>query len=198
MANRTGTYVAFDGLGQADPTKSDFRCYGTIQMWDANKAIDFSFVNSHEKTDAVRDTSKMATLKTRIQERLRASKNMIVLLSSQTRKSGSILSYEIELAVDTYKLPLIIAYVEFQVVLAPSLLSNYWPNSLGSRINNDQGNMIHIPFAKDPIMNALPRFTVNGEEIRGNKAHYDADAHRNWELLYPDSAEQNYIWPRKS
>ena len=31
IMNRTGTYVAFDGLGQADPTKSDFRYYATLQ-----------------------------------------------------------------------------------------------------------------------------------------------------------------------
>jgi len=42
MANRTGTYVAFDGLGEADPTKSDFKYYATIQAWSANKNIEFS------------------------------------------------------------------------------------------------------------------------------------------------------------
>ena len=100
MANRTGTYIAFDGLGEIDPTKSDFRYYTMIQAWDANKRFDFKFVNSHDKTDAVRNTSKIATLKARIQERLRASKNMLVILSSQTAKrSGSVLSYEIEQAV---------------------------------------------------------------------------------------------------
>lgn len=107
MANRTGTYVAFDGLGQTDPSKSDFRYYSTIQAWDANNNIDFKFVNSHDKTDAVRDSSKRATLEARIQERLRASKNMLVILSPQTRKSGSMLVFETEQAVDTYDLPLI-------------------------------------------------------------------------------------------
>ena len=29
MVNRTGTYFAFDGLGEADPTKSDFKYYDT-------------------------------------------------------------------------------------------------------------------------------------------------------------------------
>jgi len=36
MANRTGTYIAFDGLGETDPTKSDFRYYATILAWCAN------------------------------------------------------------------------------------------------------------------------------------------------------------------
>lgn len=49
MANRTGTYFAFDGLGQTDPTKSDFKYYATVQGWDAARGIDFKFVNSHDK-----------------------------------------------------------------------------------------------------------------------------------------------------
>lgn len=49
MANRTGTYIAFDGLGKTNPTESDFKYYATIQAWSAGKNIDFKFVNSHEK-----------------------------------------------------------------------------------------------------------------------------------------------------
>lgn len=194
MANRTGTYVAFDGLGKTDPSQSDQKYYRTLQMWNANNSIDFKITNSHEKTYQVRDTSTPDTLKARIQERLRASKNVLVILSSDTRKSGSMLSYEIEQAVDTYKLPLVIAYIGYQVVLQPRLLSSHWPNSLSSRIGNAQGNMIHIPFAKEPIMDALPRFTVNGDKPNGGvHGFYNADTHRNWGLLYPNSSEQNYL-----
>ena len=102
MANRTGTYIAFDGLGQVDPTKSDFKYYGTIQSWDASKSIEFKFVNSHDKTYAVKDYSSRETLKARINQRLSVSKNFLCILSEDTRKSGSMLSYEIERAVDNY------------------------------------------------------------------------------------------------
>lgn len=37
-----------------------------------------------------------------VRERLSASKNMVVILSENTRKSGSVLSYEIEQAIDNY------------------------------------------------------------------------------------------------
>lgn len=77
--NRTGTYVVFDGLGEIDPSKSDFRYYATLQAWAANKNIDFSFVNSHEKTYAVRDSSQRSTLYARIRQRLGASKNMVII-----------------------------------------------------------------------------------------------------------------------
>lgn len=32
MHYRTGTYVAFDGLGESDPAKSDFKYYSTERM----------------------------------------------------------------------------------------------------------------------------------------------------------------------
>ena len=180
MANRTGTYFAFDGLGQTDPTKSDFKYYATVQGWDAARGIDFKFVNSHEKASAVRDTSSLETLKASIRQRLLASKNMVVIISSDTRKTGSLLSWEIEIAVDTYELPLIVAYTGFDSILNPAALSNRWPTSLQARINNRSAQAIHIPFKKDAMFNAISRFTVNGEKIGMSLQHYSQEAHRQW------------------
>ncbi|MDA9009060.1 hypothetical protein N9K16_03765, partial [Alphaproteobacteria bacterium] len=110
MVNRTGTYIAFDGLGETNPTKSDFRYYSTIQAWNLNKRVAFRFRDSHSATYAIRDTSTVDTVKSRIRERLSGSKNCLIILSDKTRKTGSMLSYEIEKAVDYYNLPLIVAY----------------------------------------------------------------------------------------
>ncbi|MGO4699542.1 TIR domain-containing protein [Paenibacillus sp. 2TAB26] len=183
MANRTGTYVAFDGLGEKDPTKSDFRYYSTIQAWSANKNIKFSLTNSHEKTDAVRDTSKRTTLYARIQERLKSSKNMLVILTKKTRFTGSVLSYEIEQAIDTYKIPLIIAYPEFSSILNVESHSDIWPKALAERINNTGVEAIHIAFAKDCIMDAITRFHVNGEHLSDGKNYYNRDAQIKWGLI---------------
>ena len=193
MANRTGTYVAFDGLGQTDPTKSDFRYYGTIQAWASNNNIDFKYVDSHDKTSAVRDTSKIATLEARIQERLRSSKNMIVILSSDTRKSGSMLSYEIELAVDTYALPLIVTYPGYRAIRNPSPMSGRWPNALSTRINNASAKAIHLAFAKEPILDAIGQFSVNSNDLTGSKNVYSIAAHRQWSLLNTSEQDGNYL-----
>lgn len=163
MANRTGTYIAFDGLGKTKPTESDFRYYSTIKAWSAGKNIDFGYVNSHDKTAAVRDTSLRSTLEARIRERLAVSKNCLVILSDKTRKSGSMLSYEIEKAVDTYKIPLICVYTGFNTINAPKELSNRWPNSLTERINNKSANAIHIPFKKNVLLAAINQFAVNND-----------------------------------
>jgi hypothetical protein len=172
MANRTGTYFAFDGLGQTDPAKSDFKYYATVQAWSAGKHTEFKYVDSHEKTNAVRDTSKRATLEARIRERLAASKNVVVIISGDTRKSGSMLSYEIEKAVDTYQLPLIIAYTGYNSILNPSSHSDRWPNALAKRINNRTVKAIHIPYKKDAILDAIGQFTVNGKQPNGGSLGY--------------------------
>ena len=183
MSNRTGTYVAFDGLGQTDPTKSDFKYYATIQAWAANKNIDFNLTNSHEKTYAVQDTSKLSTLHSRIQERLRVSKNMLVILTEDTRYTGSVLSYEIEQALDNYKIPLVIAYPAYSSILDVNALISFWPKALNERINNPSTKAIHIAFNKDCILDAITRFHVNSELLTNGKNHYSREAYVQWGLV---------------
>ena len=181
--NRTGSYIAFDGLGESDPSKSDFRYYSTLQAWAANKNIDFNFVNSHEKTYAVRDTSQRATLYARIRERLSASKNMLVIISKDTRFSGSVLSYEIEQAIDVYRIPLIIAYPGYSAICNVDALAGMWPKALAERINNPNTEALHIAFARAPILDAINRFTVNGEHLSNGKNYYTRDAYVKWGFI---------------
>ena len=183
MHYRTGTYVAFDGLGELDPSKSDFRYYATLQAWDANKDIDFKLTNSHEKTYAVRDDSLRATLKARICERLSQSKNMVVVLSEDTRKSGSMLSFEIEKAVDFYELPLIIAYPGFNSILHVESHRSVWPTALSQRIDNGTAKAIHISFKKDPIISAIKQFSVQQSSLSSGRDFYSPESYRNWGLV---------------
>lgn len=175
MAYRNGTYVAFDGLGQTDPTKSDFRYYATIQAWASNQH--FEYVNSHDKTYAVKDSSLKETLKTRIRERLAASKNVVVILSSDTRKSGSMLSYEIEKAVDLYKLPLICVYTGYNKIMDPSALRSRWPNELETRIDDGTARALHIPFKKGALLDALEH-TVHSQTLSQSLHYYTLEAHK--------------------
>jgi len=170
-------------LGQTDPTKSDFKYYATIQAWSANKNIEFNLTNSHEKTFGVRDTSTRETLYSRIQERLRASKNTLVILTNNTRYTGSVLSFEIEQAIDTYEIPLIIAYPGYSSILDVNGLSNLWPKALADRINHDNTKAIHIAFAKDCILDAITRFHVNGKQLSDGKTHYNREAYIQWGLI---------------
>lgn len=176
MANRTGTYIAFDGLGEINPTESDFKYYATIQAWSASKNIDFKFVNSHDKTSAVRDKSLRSTLETRIRERLAVSKNCLVILSDDTRKSGSMLSYEIEQAVDKYKIPLICVYTGYATIYKPKELSSRWPDALTKRINNGTADAIHIAFKKEILLTAISQFSVTNNSPGGSLVTYTKEA----------------------
>lgn len=194
MAYRSGTYIAFDGLGQTNPTLSDFKYYATIQAWAANANIDFNYVDSHDKTYAVRDTSSKATLESRIRERLSNSKNVVVILSGDTRKSGSELSYEIEQAVDNYKLPLILAYVDYQAIANPSQLSSYWPYALSIRISNTTAKAIHIPFVKDALLDAINQFNFSNLPATGLN-YYTEQAHRAFGCLSSWTPFSNLMKP---
>ena len=179
MAYRNGTYIAFDALGQTDPTKSDFRYYSTINAWSAGKNIDFRYVDSHDKTSPVRDSSARSTLEARIRERLAASKNCVVILSSKTRNNGSMLSYEIEKAVDYYEIPLIITYPGYECVVKPEELSGRWPKALSQRIMNKTAKAIHIPFKKGAILDAIGQFTIQTGGLEGSLHCYSRQAHIN-------------------
>lgn len=182
MTYRNGNYIAFDGLGETDPTKSDFRYYASIQAWATGKGLDFKYVNSHDKTYAVRDSSLKQTLESRIRERLAASKNVVIILSDKTRKSGSMLSYEIEKAVDVYGLPLICAYTNYYKVMDPYKLNNRWPLALKERIDNGSAKAIHIPFKKAALLDALTH-TVHSNSLNSGLHYYTLEAHRQFGCL---------------
>ena len=183
MNYRTGTYVAFDGLGESDPSKSDYRYYATLQAWSQNDNIDFRLVNSHEKTSAVRDDSLRRTLYARIDERLRMSKQMVVIVSSDTRSTGSVLSYEIKRAVDAYQIPLIIAYPDQGAITGDSSLwfvRRWWPDALEKRIADKSGYFLHVPFKKEPLRAAMSYATVQRVEGQTGSFFYNADCYRSW------------------
>jgi len=190
MAYRNGTYIAFDALGETNPSKSDFRYYSIIESWASNERIDFTYVNSHVKTYAVRDTSSKETLRIRIRERLSDSKNVLVILSNQTRKSGSMLSEELELAIDDYELPLIVSYTNYQLVADPSKLSRHWPNSLSKRINSGLAKAIHVPFKKEALLDAIQQFNPD-KPPKGSLTYYSEQTQRRWGYLSPSSSFDN-------
>ncbi|WP_394223625.1 hypothetical protein [Priestia aryabhattai] len=56
MAYRNGVYAAFDGQGKTNPSESDIRYFNLLKLW--TKGEGFKYIDSHQKTNAVRDISK--------------------------------------------------------------------------------------------------------------------------------------------
>lgn len=185
MAYRNGTYVTFHAGGTTNPTESDIKYYNTLKMWDANKHIDFKFVNSHDKTSAVRDTSKRETLYQRLRDRLNESKNMILILTEDTKLDTDCVPFEIRYAADDCQIPFIICYPDYRGIFAPQALAGYWPAALAKRINEATIAAIHIPFRKEPILDAINQFTVHSNPLRNALEFYDEQTHRRWNLMFP-------------
>ncbi|HDV6326108.1 TPA: TIR domain-containing protein [Burkholderia cenocepacia] len=186
MAYRNGTYVAFHAGGTTDPTASDIKYYNTMKMWSNNKNIDFTLINSHEKTSAVRDSSQKETLRRALVTRLNNSKHMVLILTATTKNDTDWVPFEIAHAVDVCKMPIIAVYPDFVSILAPAQLSSYWPPALASRITNGTARVIHIPFKLPAVLDAINQFGVaNTDYPKDGYGYYNREAHVGWGLIKP-------------
>ena len=182
MAYRNGTYIAFHAQGTNQPGRSDINYYNLMKAWSAKTDDDFTMVNSHEKASAVRDTSKKATLRASLLQRLRNSKNMVLIVGDTTRFDTDWVPLEIEQAVDRYELPIIAAYPNYNYILAPSKLRPLWPTALEDRIDNKTARVIHIPFKKLPIADAIGQFTI-ANPPDGSLDYYTRETYRRWGMI---------------
>lgn len=167
MAYRNGNYAAFyvaepfnaSALG-AHATK-DFCYYNMLRAWKGKEAS-FPFNDSHDKTYNVRDGSDWEkTLKPRLQERLRSSKNIVLFLNSNTVSSRA-LREEIDYGINNQGLPVIVVYPDYDskesLLLNGSLkqsVKNLWDKLPIFRDSMSNVPTLHIPNKKDIIEAAL-------------------------------------------
>jgi len=184
MSYRNGTYIAFHANGQTDPTASDIKYYNLLKAWTAREDDDFSLINSHEKTAAVRDTSLKATLRARLVSRLKNSKHLLLILGKTTKEDTDWVPFEIQYAIDECKIPVIAAYTEISgPILNPSTTSpiaSYWPSSLRSRIISKAAGVVHIPFKKEPLKAAIGHFNPETFPKGGSLGWYTKESYTTW------------------
>jgi hypothetical protein len=163
MTYRNGNYAAFyvaepfniSALG-AHATK-DFCHYNMLRAWKGAN-VSFPFSDSHDKTYNVRDNSNWeTTLKPRLRERLRNSKNIILFLSSNTSSSRA-LREEIDYGINDQGLPIIVIYPEYDttesLLTGKSLkqaVKNLWNNIPVFRDSMEKVPTLHIPLKKSLI-----------------------------------------------
>ncbi len=176
MPYRNETYVAFHAEGTNVPVDTDFKYYNLLKAWTEKTDDDFSMIDSHEKGSAVRDSSKKATLEARLKERLRNSKNMVLIIGDTTKNDRDWVPMEIAYAIDDCDIPIIAAYTGTDYILNPSAYSHLWPKALKDRIDNDSARVIHISFKKEPLKDAISQFTHDNKP-KGSKSYYTKDAY---------------------
>jgi hypothetical protein len=179
---RNGTYIAFHANGTNRPGESDIDYYNLMKAWSAKSDDDFAIINSHEKVAAVRDSSRKETLRASLLARLKESKNMVLIVGETTRLDYDWVPFEIEKANDVYGLPIIVAYTNYKSILAPTQLRQLWPQALASRIDALRARVVHIPFKKAPLADAIARFDQKNLP-EGALTHYTQETYKKWGLL---------------
>lgn len=184
MAYRNGTYIAFHANKTTDPTASDIKYYNLLKAWTSKSDDDFSMINSHEKTSAVRDSSLKKTLQSRLVTRLKNLKNFLLIVGNTTKEDTDWVPFEVRYAVDSCDIPIIAAYTMYSnPIYEPSLtspLANYWPAALTARIKNGTANVIHVPFKKAVISEAIGQFSHTNKPKGNGLGWYNRSAYQSF------------------
>jgi hypothetical protein len=178
MAYRNGTYIAFHAQGTNVPIDSDIKYYNLMKAWTAKGDDDFSMIDSHDKTYAVGDSSKKEALMARLRERLRNSKNMVLIIGSTTKLDTDWLPFEIEYAVDVCDIPISVTYIDYEgAIFKPDSFAHLWPGALKKRIENGKASCIHITFKKGPIQDAISQFSHTNKPAYN---YYSVEAYKSF------------------
>ena len=176
MPNRIYNYAAFfvaEPFNQSNLrayATPDFCHYQTLKMWKGRDSS-FPFLDAHTTTYNVRDNSDWeSTLKPRLHERLRNSKNIILFLSSNTCNSRA-LREEISYGMWSLGLPVIVIYPELsktEIAVDRNIkraAEKLWDNLPIFRDNFRDVPTCHVPLDKELITRALDDkdFTIQGK-----------------------------------
>ena len=92
MAYRNKAYVCFDG-------DKDIHYYRLMKAWHENENFDFTFYDAHDLRQA-RDSSSEETIKRSLRERLKNSREFIVLIGENTKNLFQFVRWEMEVALN--------------------------------------------------------------------------------------------------
>ena len=106
---------------------------------------------------------------------------MVLIVSETTRLDTDWVPFEIEKAVDAYKIPIIVAYTVFgNAIRTPCALSGHWPSAFTTRISNGAASAIHVPFKQAPLYAAIDQFSHDNLPKGGGLGIYDDAAYLGW------------------
>jgi hypothetical protein len=181
MSYRNGNYTAFyvaepfNEFALGAHSAKDFCYYNMLRAWRGKDAT-FPFIDSHEKNYNVRDNSNWdITLKPRLRERIRNSKNILLFLSSNTLNSRA-LKEELDYGINNQSLPVIVIYPEHDS--KESLLfngdlkqtvKNLWSKLPIFRDSMNKIPTLHIPNKKEIIVTSL----LNSDFMLSSKTSVD-------------------------
>ena len=175
MAYRNGNYAAFyvdepfSEMNLGAHATEDFRYYNLLRAWKAGDSS-FPFIDSHEKNYNVRDGSDWeSTLKPRIHERLRDSKNMVLFLSSITRNSRA-LREEVDYGINSMGLPVIVVYPDLgeksDIIVCETKRIRKKVTDLWDKLPKFRDSMVDVPTLHVPNKKSLIRSALQDDDFK--------------------------------
>ncbi|WP_426092132.1 TIR domain-containing protein [Flavobacterium sp. DSR3-2] len=156
----------------------DFCYYNMLKAWKGSDST-FPFNNAHDTTYNVRDNSDWeTTLKPRLRERLRNSKNIVLFLSDNTINSKAV-KEEIEYGINTLNIPVIVIYPDLKTkedLLTSNkkslnnVVKNLWSKLPIFRDSKTKVPVLHVPMNKETIKMAL-----NNSDFRADSGKKPSD-----------------------
>ena len=154
----TETYIAFDAYGIKDKLNSNWPYLRNLLAWQHSFPERFGFndledmVKLHELGDD--------PLETRIQKflikKIEAADNLLVVSSAQMNVESPILNWQIKQAVQTYRLPVIVAYAGVSA-LTPGVIEEnlcHLPVKLREYMAEGSAKVAHVPLNMDKVERA--------------------------------------------
>jgi hypothetical protein len=142
-----------------------------LKAWKAKDST-FPFDDSHDKNYNVRDGSDWeTTLKPRLRERLRNSKNIILFLSSITKNSRA-LKEEIDYGINEQGLPVIVICPEYSeesdIINCTSETLKKQIKDLWDKLPIFRDSMSNVPTIHMPLKKNLVERALKDEDLRVN------------------------------
>ncbi len=124
MAYKNKTYVAFHYGKAGNFNDGDKHYYHLMDAWSENEKMDFEFYNAHE-INRIMSSSLDSTIESSLQERLRNTKLMILLMGQES-KNRRWVKWELEQAI-AREIPILVVDVtrksnEINIGLLPDCL----------------------------------------------------------------------------
>ena len=101
----------------------------------------------------------------------------------KSRKDTDWVPLEISYAIDECDIPIIAAYPGYQYINRPDMLSSVWPKALADRIASQTAHVIHLPFSREPLHDAIDQFDFQHFPLGGGFGIYSDSAYRSWGLM---------------
>lgn len=164
MSYRNKTYVIFD----AD---NDIHWYRMMTAWKKNDKIDFDFHDAHELNNLSTNTSE-EQIKKKLRDRMKNSKQAIVLVGEKTKNLFKFVRWEIEFAI-SLDLPIIAVNLDKKnsaTDKTPPILKN-------------TAYFVSVPFDQKKIKKALDLFP---NEYHKNKSKAPSSRSYDWNKIKPE------------